>query len=205
MRVFKTSPALLPSPEEEFGSQGCEISPCNNVNISMFTSRLFTFTWSNKSSQSADEVLSCAKCSQHDCFGDRENRIPDTGLLRSSGSMKLDCSTQGWEVSRSDAREDTAHLQRVGHLLTPEGSRGIWGLCTGAKVEQLRSTCFHVWPALVPFAMAGREAPGMSSCPICSGFRIPRRTSCSVVTWWNFFNSHLQRRQWYKLSFGWHS
>lgn len=42
---------------------------------------MFTFTRSNKSSQSTDEVLSCAKCSQHDCFGDGKNRIPDTEPL----------------------------------------------------------------------------------------------------------------------------
>lgn len=160
-----------PSPSPKRGiwsvsSQGCEISLCKDVNISMFTSQLLIFTLSSKSSQSTEEALSCAKYSQHDYFGDRKPESQASSLLWASGSMKLDRGTQGWEGSRSDAREDTAHLQPAGDLLIREGQRGIWGLRTGAEVERFRSTCFCSRPALVPSATAGREAPGLSSCPV---------------------------------------
>lgn len=79
--------------------------------------------------------------------------------------MKMGHGRQGWEVSKSDAREDTACLQPAGNLLIPAGQSRIWGLHTGTEVEQFGQAFFCIRPASVPSAMARGEAPGLSSCP----------------------------------------
>lgn len=75
---------------------------------------------SKKSIQSADEKLSWAKYSQHDCLGDWKPDSQLLSLLHSSGSMKMDGGTGGWEVSRSKAQENMTQIQPASDFLSWE-------------------------------------------------------------------------------------
>ena len=110
---------------------------------------------------------------------------------------------QGWEVSRGDAREDMACLWPAGYLLV----QGGWGgPRTGTEVEWFRLTCFCIWPqhsSLLPGL--GEKPQGWACAPhtlwVSHTWRDQLQPSHTTV----FFHSQLQRKQWYKSSFSWHS
>lgn len=140
-------------------SQGCEIVLCKDVSIFRFTSQLFNFMLSKKSIQSTDETLSCAKYSQRDCFGDWKPESQVLSLLHSSRSMDMDSGTGGWEVSRSNAREDMTQIQPASDFLSQEGWSGIWGALHGHKNRAVQINLLLCLTSSCPFCHSPERGP----------------------------------------------